>query len=305
MRWPISLRMPVTTSPPSRSEGGARTGSAQPRVVRQDGCRTGRGLDGGSRLHARHIRFRWRAVRAIASLPYQVQAAQRSLRQRQRGRSSHRECMALGTGTVSCDMSVIPLLPDLEPETALLTWTIDLNTTSTEDAIREVSNSWTAIAISPSNGRCPVSRMRQPAKSTRPRSWLCSPASRAKRRCTSSRPSRKLRLSHPGGPVQAAPVQRSVPRRPRRPQLPPPLRPARKPPARAPPARHPDDPRRSRARRPPHRSRRRAGHPPGDAVAARPAVESRRASEISVGLEELEQLTREIQDSVMAIRAQR
>ncbi len=64
-------------------------------------------------------------------------------------------------------------------------------------------------------------------------------------------------------------------------------------------------PRRSRSRRSPDQSRRRAGDQPGDAVAARAGGRDSRALPVSrSALDELEQLTREIQDSVMAIRAQ-
>ncbi|MEF2074775.1 Hpt domain-containing protein [Consotaella aegiceratis] len=49
-----------------------------------------------------------------------------------------RQCLELGTGTVSCDTSAIPHLAELDPEGAYLTFTIDLTTDAGEGAIHEV-----------------------------------------------------------------------------------------------------------------------------------------------------------------------
>jgi two-component system, chemotaxis family, sensor kinase CheA len=49
-----------------------------------------------------------------------------------------RECLALGTGMVSCDASDLPAFDELQPEGAYLCWTIDLTTDKDEDAVREV-----------------------------------------------------------------------------------------------------------------------------------------------------------------------
>lgn len=49
-----------------------------------------------------------------------------------------RECLALGTGAVSCDTSATPLLDALVPEGAFLSWTIELTAECGEDAIREI-----------------------------------------------------------------------------------------------------------------------------------------------------------------------
>ncbi|MCW4116637.1 chemotaxis protein CheA [Aurantimonas sp. MSK8Z-1] len=49
-----------------------------------------------------------------------------------------REVLALGDGQVTCDTSEIPLLGELDPEGAYLVWTIDLQTEVGEDQIREI-----------------------------------------------------------------------------------------------------------------------------------------------------------------------
>jgi two-component system chemotaxis sensor kinase CheA len=209
-----------------------------------------------------------------------------------------RECMALGTGTISCDMDVIPLLPDLEPETALLTWTIELTTTSSEDAIREVFEFV--------DGDCDLSiEWPAPGLEEAPAGELDQAALMA------------LLASVKGD----APAAEFVPDEEEAP--PAPVQPARaEAPAPAAPAAPVAQARQETANE-------------GGAGQAAPTIrvdlervdrlidlvgelvihqvmlsqraqqsDRNRASEISVGLEELEQLTREIQDSVMAIRAQ-
>ncbi|GGE17905.1 chemotaxis protein CheA [Aureimonas endophytica] len=49
-----------------------------------------------------------------------------------------RECLALGSGMVSCDVSELPAFGELQPEGAYLAWTIDLTTAAEERAIREI-----------------------------------------------------------------------------------------------------------------------------------------------------------------------
>lgn len=49
-----------------------------------------------------------------------------------------RELERLGEISVECDTTGIPLLPDLDPEGAYLSWTIVLKTTESEDAVRSV-----------------------------------------------------------------------------------------------------------------------------------------------------------------------
>ena len=50
-----------------------------------------------------------------------------------------REVLALGGGQVTCDTSATPLISDLDPESAFLVWTIELATEEPiEDAIREI-----------------------------------------------------------------------------------------------------------------------------------------------------------------------
>lgn len=49
-----------------------------------------------------------------------------------------RELGNLGSATVTCDTSDLPLLPQLDPEGAYLTWNVRLETAAGEDAIREV-----------------------------------------------------------------------------------------------------------------------------------------------------------------------
>ncbi|KAB0680629.1 chemotaxis protein CheA [Aureimonas leprariae] len=49
-----------------------------------------------------------------------------------------RECLALGQGTVTCDTGGLPSFETLDPEGAYLTWTIDLMTDVEESAIREI-----------------------------------------------------------------------------------------------------------------------------------------------------------------------
>ncbi|WP_102959963.1 chemotaxis protein CheA [Mangrovicella endophytica] len=49
-----------------------------------------------------------------------------------------RECLALGSGEVTCDTSAIPLLTDLDPEGAYLAWTIELASEAGEPAVREI-----------------------------------------------------------------------------------------------------------------------------------------------------------------------
>lgn len=49
-----------------------------------------------------------------------------------------RDCLALGTGTVSCDTSELPAFADMDPEGAYLIWTIELMTRANEQGVREV-----------------------------------------------------------------------------------------------------------------------------------------------------------------------
>jgi two-component system, chemotaxis family, sensor kinase CheA len=49
-----------------------------------------------------------------------------------------REIERLGETTITCDMSELPLLGELDPEGAYLTWTVELKTDADEAAIREV-----------------------------------------------------------------------------------------------------------------------------------------------------------------------
>lgn len=49
-----------------------------------------------------------------------------------------RECLALGEGSVTCDTSAVPLLDDLDAEGAYLSWTIELSTEAGEAAVREI-----------------------------------------------------------------------------------------------------------------------------------------------------------------------
>ena len=49
-----------------------------------------------------------------------------------------REIERLGDATITCDASELPLLTELDPEGAYLTWTVELKTDADEAAIREV-----------------------------------------------------------------------------------------------------------------------------------------------------------------------
>ena len=49
-----------------------------------------------------------------------------------------RELARLGTAITVCDQSDLPLLTELDPEGAYLTWTVEVTTTSQESAIREI-----------------------------------------------------------------------------------------------------------------------------------------------------------------------
>ncbi|MER2534203.1 MAG: chemotaxis protein CheA [Rhizobiaceae bacterium] len=49
-----------------------------------------------------------------------------------------RECLALGEGSVACDTGAVPTLDALDPEGAYLSWTIVLSTTAGEAAVREI-----------------------------------------------------------------------------------------------------------------------------------------------------------------------
>ncbi|MFD2237394.1 Hpt domain-containing protein, partial [Aureimonas populi] len=49
-----------------------------------------------------------------------------------------REVLALGEGKVTCDARRVPLLAELEPESACLAWSIELTTDAGEAAIREI-----------------------------------------------------------------------------------------------------------------------------------------------------------------------
>ena len=49
-----------------------------------------------------------------------------------------RELGTLGSAEVECDTSETPLLGDLDPEGAFLTWTVTLTTEAGEDAVREI-----------------------------------------------------------------------------------------------------------------------------------------------------------------------
>ena len=209
-----------------------------------------------------------------------------------------RECMALGTGTVSCDMAVIPLLPDLEPETALLTWTIDLTTTSTEDAIREVfefvdgdcdlSIEWPLPGLEEAPGeldQAALMALLASVKGDAPAAEFVPDEEEARSCARPARPAEAPRAGCARRPSRARPVRR---------------RPTRVAPARPPPTIRVDLERVDRLI-----------DLVGELVIHQVMLSQRaqqadlnRASEISVGLDELEQLTREIQDSVMAIRAQ-
>lgn len=206
-----------------------------------------------------------------------------------------RECLALGTGTVTCDTSVIPLLPDLEPETAILTWTIELNTTATEDAIREVfefveedcdlSIEWPLPGVEETTGDVDQAALMALIASVK-----------------SDAPTAAVEAEAPSAPAPTIePVREAAPA-----------------PAPAAPV--------AQTREAPSESTAGQAAPTirvdlervdrlidlvGELVIHQVMLSQRaqqsdrsRASEISVGLEELEQLTREIQDSVMAIRAQ-
>ena len=49
-----------------------------------------------------------------------------------------RELAELGAVETSCDISDLPLLSELDPEGAYLSWQIRLTTTKDEDAVRDV-----------------------------------------------------------------------------------------------------------------------------------------------------------------------
>ena len=49
-----------------------------------------------------------------------------------------RECLALGEGEVTCDTEALPALEEIDPEGSYLAWTIDLRTDADETAIREI-----------------------------------------------------------------------------------------------------------------------------------------------------------------------
>jgi two-component system, chemotaxis family, sensor kinase CheA len=223
-----------------------------------------------------------------------------------------RECLALGDGTVSCDISGVPLLNDLDPEDAYLAWTVELTTDRGESAVREIFEfveddcdlSIEAVADAPDMAASAINLDPELA------ALLARvQADGGDREFAAEPPSDfalKVDFEPPAAPSPAAieAVERPFPAEQAKPAA----------------VASGDGPAEAKA----------GGHAPppatirvdlervdrlidlvGELVIHQVMLSQRaiqaglaRASEMAVGLDELEQLTREIQDSVMAIRAQ-
>ncbi|SKA37101.1 chemotaxis protein CheA [Consotaella salsifontis] len=226
-----------------------------------------------------------------------------------------RECLALGTGVVSCETGEVPVLSELEPEGSYLSWTIDLKTEAEEDQIREIfdfaefdcdltiervgaEGDEAAIEAEDPEIAALLARMQseEPAPAPEP-----APSAAAAEPAKAKAPKEK--------PAEA-PAAAAAP----------------KPAAHHEPKKHAPAPAKAPAA---DNSDKSGGNSPaatirvdlervdrmidlvGELVIHQVMLSQRvmqaglaRASEVAVGLDELEQLTREIQDSVMAIRAQ-
>ena len=149
-----------------------------------------------------------------------------------------RELARLGTTITVCDQSDLPLLAELDPEGAYLTWTVELTTTAQESAIREIFEfvEWDCdLEIDERVAEAPI----EPVTETEP---LPQPTVEPR-----EIPAKKPQAEN-SAPVRLAHAERRNT-------------------GRAAAAQH--DPRRSRAGRSAHQSRRRTGHQSGDAGAAR------------------------------------
>ncbi|GGD05973.1 chemotaxis protein CheA [Aureimonas glaciei] len=221
-----------------------------------------------------------------------------------------REVLALGGGRVLCDTSATPLLSDLDPESAFLVWSIEVATEAPiEDAIREIfefASFDCELTIEPLTGDAPAEAAEAAEENVDPE--IAALLAR-------------MQTGLSDEPADAAPApSREV--KPAAPQLAAPAKPRAE--AAAPAAKAAPKPAAA------------AAAPSGDPVAQAGAtirvdlervdklidlvgelvihqvmLSQRatqagltRATDVAVGLDELEQLTREIQDSVMAIRAQ-
>ena len=206
-----------------------------------------------------------------------------------------RELAELGTVETSCDISDLPLLSELDPEGAYLSWMIRLTTTKDEDAVRDVFDfvSWdcdleitneSAASSGERRDRRRACRASRERPGTTGRDSRCRARRKSRRRPSSPLPAAKHDLAEPATPAPAAPVAKS------------------------------GDAESKGATATIRVDLDRVDRLidlVGELVINQAMLAQRvteaglaRASGIVIGLDELEQLTREIQDSVMAIRAQ-
>ncbi|WP_152045525.1 chemotaxis protein CheA [Aureimonas psammosilenae] len=224
-----------------------------------------------------------------------------------------RECLALGSGMVTCDASELPALADLQPEGACLTWTINLTTQAPEAAIREIFEfvEWD----------CDLTVERVEDDAAGDAGDIDAALAALLMQIQSDSPSAGIEdIDEPAEAAAAMPVEFDN-------VVPMPVAAVSEPRAEVSPAAEPAS--RAKAAADGGDAKGGAGAPPpatirvdldrvdrlinlvGELVIHQVMLSQRvaqaglpRASEVAVGMDELEQLTREIQDSVMAIRAQ-
>ena len=192
-----------------------------------------------------------------------------------------RELAFLGTIEVTCDTSDLPGLPELDPEGAYLGWTVELETERDESAIRDIFDfvEWDSTLV--------IERIMAPVAVEAPSAVEVEPADAAE--TEEPRTSNVTALPLPASPPSAAEA----------------------PAGDAAGAEHKATVQASPTIRVDLERVDRLIDLVGELVINQAMLAERvneaglaRMSQVAVGLDELEQLTREIQDSVMAIRAQ-
>ncbi len=192
-----------------------------------------------------------------------------------------RELAFLGTIEVTCDTSDLPGLPELDPEGAYLGWTVELETERDESAIRDIFDfvEWDSTLV--------IERIMAPVAVEAPSAAEAEPADAAE--TEEPRTSNVTALPLPASPPAAAEA----------------------PAGDAAGAEHKATVQASPTIRVDLERVDRLIDLVGELVINQAMLAERvneaglaRMSQVAVGLDELEQLTREIQDSVMAIRAQ-
>jgi two-component system chemotaxis sensor kinase CheA len=209
-----------------------------------------------------------------------------------------RELSLLGEMTVACDAAALPLLPDLEPDAAYFAWTIELVTASDEAAIREIfefvegdcelaieGHEGAALSPPPSDVAALIEKVQTEINAPPP-----APSAPAVKAAKPSKPaeSREPAQDHPAPPAKAESAKMESAKAEKSEIAPP-----------------------AATIRVEFERVDRLINLVGELVINQAMLSQRiieagfaSATAVNVGLDELEQLTREIQESVMAIRAQ-